>query len=61
MVRANQTVTDEIPIHKEQAQNTPAGTPWFPEACPHMNNPDYFVPEMQTRMYCSYSGKFPEL
>ena len=22
MVRANQTVTDEIPIHKEQAQNT---------------------------------------
>jgi hypothetical protein len=26
MVRADLTVTDEIPIHTEQAQNPPAGT-----------------------------------
>jgi hypothetical protein len=24
------------------------------DVIPHMNNPDYFMPEMQNRMYCKY-------
>jgi hypothetical protein len=31
MVPVNLTVTDEIPINKEQVRNTPVVMPWFPD------------------------------
>jgi len=61
MVRANQTVTDEIPMHKEQARIPRSGPHSSQEARPHMSTSNYFVSKSKPEVIAFTLKKLPDL